>query len=57
MQGVAFERIFLPIVEERNLINEEAKASEVPMDIGTENERKCHALPNHISISFLFSSP
>jgi hypothetical protein len=41
---VVFERIFLPIVDEK-FVYKEAKASEVPMDIGTENERKYHILP------------
>jgi hypothetical protein len=38
-EGV-FERIFLPIVEQIISINKEAKASEVPVFVGTENERK-----------------
>jgi hypothetical protein len=38
MGWAAFERIFLPIFETA-YENKEAKASEVPMHIGTENER------------------
>jgi len=35
-----FERIFLPIVQQRIPKDKEAKASEVPVFVGTENERK-----------------
>jgi hypothetical protein len=35
-----FERIFLPIVEQIIPKEKEAKASEVPVFVGTENERK-----------------
>jgi len=56
MDGTVFERIFLPIVYNNYSKNKEAKASEVPIFIGTENEREdcpipCYGFNSTISAS------